>query len=122
MKPLYKPRTQDIESRGWLFMGEQGGPCDKSCTFCYYAHQQNLVFFDLNTLIQHANLFRHYYGLNACDITGGEATIYKTRDGDIVDLVAHCARIGLAPTIITHGQNNRDDFKLGYARPLYQEI
>ena len=103
-------------------MGEQGGPCDKKCEFCYYAHQQNLVFFDFNTLVQHANLFRHYYGLEACDITGGEATIYKTPKGDIVDLVRHCAAIGLAPTIISHGQNNRDDWKLGRKRPLYQEI
>jgi MoaA/NifB/PqqE/SkfB family radical SAM enzyme len=103
-------------------MGEQGGPCDKSCEMCYYAHQKNLVFFSLETLLQHANLFRHYYGLDACDISGGEATIYKTPTGDIVDLVRHCARIGLAPTIITHGQNIRDDFKLGHAAPLYKDI
>jgi hypothetical protein len=121
MKPLYKPRG-GIISRGWLFMGEQGGPCDKACEFCYYAAQKNLVFFSYETLLGHANLYRHYYGLDACDITGGEATIFKTKTGDIVDLVAHCARIGLKPTIITHGQNNRDDWKLGHARPLYQEI
>lgn len=105
-----------------MFLGEQGGPCDKKCEFCYYAWQKNLVFFSLDTLFGHANLFRHYYGLSACDISGGEATIYKTPQGDIVDLVAHCARIGLQPTIITHGQNNRDDWKLGRKRPLYQEI
>jgi len=121
MKPLYKPRG-GIISRGWLFMGEQGGPCDKACEFCYYASQKNLVFFSFETLLQHANLYRHYYGLDACDITGGEATIFKTPKGDIVDLVAHCARIGLKPTIITHGQNNREDFKLGRKRPLYQDI
>lgn len=121
MKPLYRPRG-GIISRGWLFMGEQGGPCDKSCEFCYYAWQKNLVFFSFQTMLQHANMFRHYYGLDACDITGGEATIYKTPQGDIVDLVAHCARIGLRPTIISHGQNNRDDWKLGRKRPLYQEI
>ena len=121
MKPLYKPRG-GIISRGWLFMGEQGGPCDKSCEFCYYAWQKNLVFYSYETMLQHANLFRHYYGLDACDITGGEATIYKTPKGTIVDLVRHCAQIGLRPTIISHGQNNRDDWNLGYKRPLYQEI
>lgn len=105
-----------------MFLGEQGGPCDKTCEFCYYAWQKNLVFYSLDTLIGHANMFRHYYGLDACDITGGEATIYKTPKGDIVDLVRHCAAIGLRPTIISHGQNNRDDFKLGRANPLYQEI
>ena len=103
MKPLYKIRD-GVCSRGWLFMGEQGGPCDKACEFCYYAHQKNLVFFSLPTLIQHANLFRHYYDLGACDISGGEATIYR----DIVPLVKHCAAIGLKPTIITHGQNLHD--------------
>jgi hypothetical protein len=86
--------------------------------FCYYSYQPNLTFYSLETLLGHANLFRHYYGLDACDITGGEATIFK----GIVPLVAHCAAIGLRPTIITHGQNIRDDFKLGYERPLYQEI
>lgn len=121
MKPLYKAR-EGVCSRGWLFLGEQGGPCDKKCEFCYYAWQKNLVFYSYETLLGHANLFRHYYGLDACDITGGEATIFKTPTGDIVDLVAHCARIGLKPTIITHGQNNRDDWKLGRKRPLYQEV
>jgi hypothetical protein len=102
-----------------MFMGEQGGPCDKACQMCYYAHQKNLVFFSLDTLMQHANLFRHYYGLTACDISGGEATIYR----DIVPLIRHCAAIGLAPTIITHGQNNRDDWKpWNKSMPLYQEI
>ena len=103
-------------------MGEQGGPCDKSCAFCYYAHQDKLVFFSFETLVQHANMFRHYYKLDACDISGGEATIFKTPTGDIADLVAHCSRIGLKPTIITHGQNIRADWKLGRPRPLYQEI
>lgn len=99
-------------------MGEMGGPCDQKCEMCYYAHQDQLVFYSLETMLQHANLFRHYYGLDACDITGGEATIYK----GIVQLVQHCSNIGLKPTIISHGQNNHDDFKLGFKRPLYQEI
>ncbi len=85
---------------------------------CYYAHAKNLVFYSLPTLLGHANLFRHYYGLEAADITGGEATIMK----GIVELVSHCAKIGLRPTIITHGQNIRPDWKLGYKRPLYEEL
>jgi hypothetical protein len=102
-----------------MFMGNQGGPCDKKCVMCYYAHQKDLVFFSLNTMIQHANMFRHYYGLDAVDISGGEATIYKS----IVPLVKHCASIGLRPTLITHGQNNRDDWKpWGLEKPLYVEL
>lgn len=118
VKPLYRERSQSVESRGWLFLGEQGGPCDKKCEFCYYAHQDNLVFYSLETLLGHANLFRHYYGLDSCDITGGEATIFK----GIVALVRHCAAIGLRPTIITHGQNNHDGWKLGGDVPLWQAI
>lgn len=117
MKPLYRPRD-GVCSRGWLFMGEQGGPCDKACEMCYYAHQKNLVFYSLPTMLGHANMFRWYYGLDACDISGGEATIYR----HIVELVRHCAAIGLRPTIITHGQNLRDDWKLGGSEPLYKMI
>ena len=121
MKPLYKPRD-GVCSRGWLFMGEQGGPCDQKCEMCYYSNQKNLVFFSYETLLQHANVFRHHYGLDACDITGGEPTIYKTPTGDIVDLVQHCSNIGLKPTIISHGQNNRDDFKLKRDVPVYKAV
>lgn len=121
MKPLYRER-EGLCSRGWLFMGQNGGPCDKKCQMCYYAHQKDLKFWSLETLQHHANLFRHYYKLSACDITGGEPTIFKTATGDVVDLVKHCANIGLEPTIISHGQNIRDDFTLGRERPLYQEI
>jgi len=96
--------------RGWLFLGEQGGPCDKACSFCYYAFQPNLVFHDLETLMMIANRFRHVYYLEACDITGGEPTILK----GLVPLVRHCANIGLKPTIITHGQNNK--------RPLVEQV
>ena len=121
-KPLYRPRD-GVCSRGWLFMGEQGGPCDMKCQMCYYAYQKNLVFYSLQTMIQHANLFRHYYGLDACDISGGEGTIYK----HIIPLVDHCAKIGLRPTLISHGQNNRDDYAPKWAgveegEPLYQAL
>lgn len=107
MRPLYKPRTRDeVASRGWLFLGEQGGPCDKACEMCYYAFQKNLVFYSQETLFQHANLFRHYYDLDAVDITGGEPTIMK----GLPALVKHCTNIGLDTTIITHGQNTNDAF------------
>jgi len=119
MKPLHKPRSwQASDSIGWLFMGEQGGPCDKSCVFCYYAFQKNLVFYDLPTMIGIANLFRHYYKLDGADITGGEPTIYK----HIVELVQHCANIGLSPRIITHGQNLHDGWKMHYKEPVYKLV
>ena len=38
------------------------------------------------------------YGNNAIDIQGGEPTIWKS----IYDLVSHCHKIGLEPTLITN--------------------
>lgn len=120
-KPLYRERD-GVCSRAWMFMGENGGPCDKKCQMCYYAHQGTKVFYSLPTLMQHANLYRHYYGVTACDITGGEPTIYKTRDGGIVELVRHCSNIGLRPSIITHGQNNHDGWMHDNGTALYWQI
>lgn len=103
--------------RGWLFMGRHGGPCDKACAMCYYKYQEQLTFYSLDTLLATANLFRHHYGLTACDISGGEATIYgPKKDGrrpHLEQLIRHCAAIGLKPTIITHGQNNTAELVAG---------
>lgn len=103
--------------RGWLFLGKSGGPCDQACAMCYYTYQEQLTFFSLDTLIAHANLYRHHYGLAYCDISGGEATILgPKKDGrrpHLERLVKHCADIGLAPTIISHGQNNTPELVKG---------
>lgn len=79
-------------------------------------------------MISVANKFRYYYRLEATDITGGEPSIYhdpklKTRglvsrmeDGrnqHLEALVEHCANIGLAPHIITHGGNNTEAYTKG---------
>lgn len=117
-RPLYKYNHIDPTLRGWLFMGNHGGPCDKACKHCYYAFQKQLVFYDLPTMIGHANRMRHYYGLRYCDISGGEATIYgpKSKDGRrpwLEALISHCRNIGLLPTVITHGQNNTPELVKG---------
>jgi MoaA/NifB/PqqE/SkfB family radical SAM enzyme len=83
-------------------LGQNGGPCDNACRFCYYAYQDDLVFYTLDTILMIANRFRHVYELDACDISGGEPTIFPR----LVEIVEHCANIGLRPTIITHGQNS----------------
>jgi hypothetical protein len=121
-RPLYRA-DRDFDhtrptKRGWLFMGNHGGPCDKACKHCYYAFQKQLVFYDLNTLIAHANRMRHYYDLRYCDISGGEATIYGPKDKagrrpHLEALIRHCANIGLKPTIITHGQNSTPELVKG---------
>lgn len=116
-RPLYKHDHLSPTKRGWLFLGNHGGTCDKACAFCYYAYQKNLVFFALETLLGRANKFRYHYGLEYCDISGGEATIYGRKENgrrpDLEKLVNHCARIGLRPTIITHGQNNTAELVRG---------
>ena len=103
-RPIYKNDHLHPTKRGWLFMGRHGGPCDKACKMCYYSFQSQLVFYSLDTLMGHANMYRYHYGLEYCDISGGEATIMP----GIEKLVAHCRAIGLLPTIITHGQNNTE--------------
>jgi hypothetical protein len=117
VRPLYKHDHLSPTKRGWLFMGRHGGPCDKACKHCYYAFQEQLVFYNLNTLMAHANLFRYHYDLEYCDISGGEATIYGPKvDGrrpDLEKLLTHCRNIGLLPTIITHGQNNTPELVKG---------
>lgn len=117
VRPIYLHNHTEPTKRGWLFLGRHGGPCDKACKMCYYTYQNQLVFYDLNTLTGRANLFRHYYGLEYCDISGGEATIYgPKKDGrrlDLEKLVNHCSSIGLKPTIITHGQNNTPELVKG---------
>lgn len=117
LRPGYQHHLQPTP-RGWLFMGRHGGPCDKSCLMCYYAFQNQLTFYTLDTLLATANLFRHHYGLAACDISGGEATIFGPKDKQgrrpqLEALVRHCAQIGLRPTIITHGQNNTAELVAG---------
>jgi MoaA/NifB/PqqE/SkfB family radical SAM enzyme len=99
-RPIYRKHNKPT-GRGWLFLGENGGPCDKACKFCYYAYQPDLVFYDLDTIFMIINRFRWVYGLDSCDISGGEPTIYPY----LHKVVEHCADIGLKPTIITHAQN-----------------
>jgi MoaA/NifB/PqqE/SkfB family radical SAM enzyme len=102
-RPIYKPHDQ-LTKRGWLFLGENGGPCNRACRFCYYAYQPDLVFFDVHAIMQNIHRFRYIYEFDHCDISGGEPTIYP----DLLEIVKHCEKIGLKPTIITHGQNNTE--------------
>jgi Radical SAM superfamily len=45
--------------------------------------------------------FRSYYGNEFVDFMGGEPTLHPA----IIDMVSHAARIGLRPTVITHGMH-----------------
>ena len=124
-RPQYRLHGHPTRS-AWGFLGEgagSGGPCDLSCKHCFYANKQDYIFNDAESLLCRFNKFRHYYGLNAVDLTGGEATIYVDptltrrglkhrhpdgRNDHLAYLVQHCTNIGLAPSIITHGANNTE--------------
>lgn len=101
---------RELIRRGVLYVGLA---CDLNCIFCYYRHEQRKMFKPLQELEQECDKFRKFYGNTHLDITGGEPTIYPK----IVELVEHCRNIGLAPTIITHGQRLSKEFieKLNHA-------
>jgi len=118
-RPQYRLHGPPTRS-SWGLLGNNGGICDLACEHCFYFHETEKVFYDSESLLCRFNKFRYYYGLNATDITGGEPTVFndpilterglnwKHEDGrneHLEYLVRHCANIGLAPSIITHGQN-----------------
>ncbi len=125
MRPMFREHGKPTRS-SWGFLGEgagSGGPCDLSCKHCFYRNAETYAFNDAESLLCRFSKFRQYYGLNAVDITGGEATIYvdpalskrglkhKHPDGrndHLAYLVQYCSNIGLAPSIITHGANNTE--------------
>jgi hypothetical protein len=124
MRPMMREHGPPTKS-SWMFLGVNGGPCDLSCHHCFYANAEEYAFYDLESLLLKANKFRHYYGLEATDITGGEPSIYTDpslkqrglvsrkddgRNQHLEALVEHCANIGLAPSIITHGGNNTEAY------------
>lgn len=116
MRPMMREHGQPTRS-SWLYGGVNGGPCSLSCLHCFYKNASEYAWYDMPCLIARANKFRHYYGLEATDISGGEFTEYhdpkmkergfssRTDDGrnrQLEYLIEHCANIGLAPSLITH--------------------
>lgn len=89
-------------------LGTNGGPCDKTCQMCYYRHApaNEKRWLSYGSLLNAAHRLRYYYGLEHCTLSGGEPTLYPR----IVDLVRHCAQIGLKPLINTHGQHCHSEF------------
>jgi MoaA/NifB/PqqE/SkfB family radical SAM enzyme len=97
------PKTTDrtITRRAVLYVGY---PCNLKCKFCYYAYNEDNTWHSIEECTRDADLYRHEYGNDQVDITGGEPTIYPK----IHDLVEHCATIGLRPSIITNMQVLKD--------------
>lgn len=86
-----------LTKRAVLYVGYH---CNIRCKFCYYLYSGNKTWYPLPKCKNQADAFRHDYGNNAVDITGGEPTIYP----DILQLVSHCRQTGLKPTLITNMQ------------------
>ncbi|MGH8314277.1 MAG: radical SAM protein, partial [Steroidobacterales bacterium] len=104
LKPRYTPsRARKITRRGILWLGQT---CNLRCRFCYFLdritdeHHPEHAFMSLAKAKEICRTLVEYYGNNSIDIQGGEPTLWP----DIYALVAYCAEIGLAPTLITNAQ------------------
>jgi sulfatase maturation enzyme AslB (radical SAM superfamily) len=89
-----------LTRRGVLWVGLR---CDVRCKFCYDEHvpAAGKGWLGVGEAIQALEKFRFYYGNRFVDFMGGEPTLHP----GILELVAHAARIGLRPTVITHGMH-----------------
>lgn len=87
---------REITKRGVLYVGFR---CNARCKFCYYRYLKNKTWRGINELKKQALKIRYFYRNGFLDITGGEPTIYP----HIFELLEHCRKIGLKPTLITNG-------------------
>jgi MoaA/NifB/PqqE/SkfB family radical SAM enzyme len=103
-KPVYRASAaRKITRRGILWLGQT---CNLRCHFCYFldriedeSHPEH-DFMPLEKAQEICRTLVDYYGNNSIDIQGGEPTLHPR----IFELVAYCAEIGLAPTLITNAQ------------------
>jgi len=84
-----------ITKRAVLYVGY---PCNAKCSFCYYKYAESKKWVPIGELKKDVSRFRYFYRMEFIDILGGEPTIYR----HIQELVAHCSKIGLKPTLITN--------------------
>ena len=95
--------TRKITRRGVIWLGLT---CNLRCSFCYFydkvrnpEHREH-PFISLEKAKLICNELVHTYGNNSVDIQGGEPTLYPF----ILELIAYCREIGLAPTLITNAR------------------
>ena len=74
--------------------------CNIKCEFCYYRYLKNKNHQSFEEVKKKLDKFKFYYDLTYVDITGGEPTIYP----HIKEMIRHCNKIDLKPTIITNAQ------------------
>jgi pyruvate-formate lyase-activating enzyme len=98
--PVTWSRHRRLTRRGVLWLGLR---CDVRCTFCYDEHvpAAQKGWLGVGDAIAALEKFRFYYGNQFVDFMGGEPTLHP----GILEIFAHAARIGLRPTVITHGMH-----------------
>ncbi len=94
---------RELINRGVLYVGYA---CDLNCKFCYYKHEKKKDFKSLDELQASCHEYRYKYGNDHVDITGGEPTLFH----GLPELIRYCREIGLAPTVITHGQHLTEEY------------
>jgi len=98
--PIVQSDRRELTRRGVLWLGLT---CDVRCKFCYdeLVASQEKAWMPLGEVTAALDKFRYFYRNDFVDLMGGEPTLHPAA----VEIVAHAARIGLRPTIITHGMH-----------------
>lgn len=101
--PAVWSRSRHITRRGVLWLGLR---CDVRCKFCYdeLVGSREKMWIPLHEATRTLDKFRFFYANEFVDFMGGEPTLHP----DVLNIVAHAARIGLRPTVITHGMHLAD--------------
>ncbi len=101
--PIVQSERRQLTRRGVLWLGLT---CDVRCKFCYdeLVASQEKAWMPLDEVTAALDKFRYFYRNDFVDLMGGEPTLHPAA----VEIVAHAARIGLRPTIITHGMHLAD--------------
>ncbi len=110
--PTVWSAERHVTRRGVLWLGLK---CDVRCKFCYdeLVASREKAWIPVAEATRALDKFRFFYRNEFVDFMGGEPTLHP----QVLDIVAHAARIGLRPTVITHGMHLADlDRARGYAQ------